>query len=112
MLGFLIARIRELGYPLFDTFLSRSHTIEALYTNPEGRAHSILHGAKHSLVHRQMRHLANDVLESLEALRAAPPAPRVEPVPAAAAAGDPRSEPPRRWREVAGDWARTRLRGA
>ena len=112
VLGFLIGRIREQGYPLFDTFLSRSHTIEALYTNPEGRAHSILHGAKNSLVHRQMRHLANDVLETLDALRASPPAlrPQVEP-----AAPDVRSEAPRRWTEYASgarDWARGRLRGA
>jgi len=112
VLGFLIARIREQGYPLFDTFLSRSHTIEALYTNPEGRAHSILHGAKNSLVHRQMRHLACDVLDTLDALRASPPAPRLEPAPAAP---DPRSEAPRRWKEYANgarDWAFTRLRGA
>jgi Flp pilus assembly CpaE family ATPase len=112
VLGFLITRIREQGYPLFDTFLSRSHTIEALYTNPEGRAHSILHGAKNSLVHRQMRHLATDLLETLDGMRANPPAPRPQAEPAAA---DARSEAPRRWREYASgarDWARTRLRGA
>jgi Flp pilus assembly CpaE family ATPase len=109
VLGLLISRIRELGYPLFETFLSRSHTIEALYTNPEGRAHSILHGAKTSLVHRQMRHLAEDALRALEALRARPPV-RLQP-----AAGDARSATPRRWRGLAGGasgWARERVGGA
>jgi Flp pilus assembly CpaE family ATPase len=109
VLGLLLSRIREQGYPLFETFLSRSHTIEALYTNPEGRARSILHGAKHSLVHRQMRHLADDVLQALEALQARAPA---RPAPAAA---DPRSATPRRWRAYtagARDSARTRLGSA
>jgi Flp pilus assembly CpaE family ATPase len=106
VLGFLLSRIRELGYPLFEAFLSRSHAIEALYTNPEGRAHSILHGAKNSLVHRQMHHLAQDVLQALDALRARP---EVRPQPAAA---DARTAVPRRWREFASDarsWARSRL---
>jgi cellulose biosynthesis protein BcsQ len=119
VLGFLISRIRALGFPLFETFLSRSHTIEALYTNPEGRAHSILHGAPNSLVHRQMRHLAQDVLQQLEAQRERPrarpqlaaPAPP-QPLPAAA---DPRSATPRRWLGYATgarSWARSRLGGA
>jgi hypothetical protein len=111
VLGFLISRIREAGYPLFETFLSRSHTIEALYTNPDGRAHSILHGARTSLVHRQMRHLGEDVLAALDAMRAQPPAhPRPAP-----AAEDPRGATPRRWREYAvgaRSWARSRLGGA
>ncbi len=70
--------IRRLGYPLFETFISRSPKIEALYTNPKGRALSILHGAKGSLIHRQVHHLADDVLAVLEKLAphagaAAPP---------------------------------------
>ena len=108
ILGFLVSRIREQGYPLFENFLSRSPSIEALYTNPEGRAHSILHGAKNSLVHRQMRHLAQDVLDSLDALRERP---RVLPLPVPAAA-DARDATPRRWREYAAGartWARSRL---
>jgi len=111
VLGFLLSRIREQGYPVFETFLSRSHSIEALYTNPEGRAHSILHGAKNSLVHRQMSHLAQDVLETLDALREHPQA-RPQPAPAAA---DARDATPRRWREYASGartWARSRLGGA
>jgi Flp pilus assembly CpaE family ATPase len=111
VLGFLISRIREAGYPLFEAFLSRSHTIEALYTNPDGRAHSILHGARTSLVHRQMRHLGEDVLATLDAMRAQTPA-RPRPTPAA---DDPRAATPRRWREYAAgarSWARSRLGGA
>jgi cellulose biosynthesis protein BcsQ len=113
VLGLLLSRIRERGYPLFDGFLSRSHSIEALYTNPEGRAHSILHGAKNSLVHRQMRHLAQDVLATLDEMRARPVVrPVLEPAPAAA---DARTAPPRRWREYAADaraWAKTQLGSA
>jgi len=66
VLSLLVSSIRERGYPLFESFLSRSAKVESLYTNPEGRATSILHGAKHSLVSRQMDHLARDVLERLE----------------------------------------------
>jgi Flp pilus assembly CpaE family ATPase len=114
VLGLLLSRIRERGYPLVDGFLSRSHSIEALYTNPEGRAHSILHGAKNSLVHRQMRHLAQDVLAALDEARLRPAAaPVLAPAPPRAlAAVDPRSAPPRRWREYAADaraWAKSRL---
>jgi Flp pilus assembly CpaE family ATPase len=126
VLGFLISRIRALGLPLFEAFLSRSHRIEALYTNPEGRAHSILHGAPNSLVHRQMRHLAQDVIQLLETQRQqpkrvvpeTPAAPATVPTPAALplpAAADPRSATPRRWLEYASgarSWARSRLGGA
>jgi cellulose biosynthesis protein BcsQ len=65
VLAHLVSQIRSRGYPLFETFVSRSPKIESLYTNPEGRALSILHGAGSSLVHRQMRHLADDVLRLL-----------------------------------------------
>ncbi len=109
VLGLLISRIREQGFPLFEDFLSRSHSIEALYTNPEGRAHSILHGAKNSLVHRQMRHLAQDVLQALDALRERP---RPQPAPATV---DSRDAAPRRWRDYAAGartWAKSRLGGA
>ena len=66
VLAHLLSQIRNRGYPLFETFVSRSPKIESLYTNPEGRALSILHGAGESIVHRQMRHLAHDVLRLLE----------------------------------------------
>jgi cellulose biosynthesis protein BcsQ len=65
ILGLLLLEIRHRGYPLFETFVSRSPKIESLYTNPEGRAFSILHGARNSLIHRQMHHLAADALSAL-----------------------------------------------
>jgi cellulose biosynthesis protein BcsQ len=66
ILGHLVSETRRRGYPLFESFVSRSPKVESLYTNPEGRAASILHGARESLVHLQMTHLARDVLKALE----------------------------------------------
>jgi len=65
VLNLLLTEIRQRGLPLFDTFLSRSPKVESLYTNPEGRALSILHGAPGTPVHRQMQRLAEDVLALL-----------------------------------------------
>jgi cellulose biosynthesis protein BcsQ len=76
ILALLLAEIRRRAHPCFETFLSRSPKIESLYTNGERRAHSILHGAPGSLVHRQMAHLASDVLRLLDAEGAAPSAER------------------------------------
>jgi hypothetical protein len=66
VLALLLGEIRRLGYPLFETFVSRSPTIEGLYTNPEQRAYTILHRARHSLIKRQMHHLVHDVLAALD----------------------------------------------
>jgi cellulose biosynthesis protein BcsQ len=44
VLALLRSEIRRRGHPLFETFVSRSPKVESLYTNPEGRAFSILHG--------------------------------------------------------------------
>jgi hypothetical protein len=66
ILGHLISETRRRGYPLIESFISRSPKVESLYTNPEGRAVSILHGAGQSLVHLQMTHLARDVLKELK----------------------------------------------
>ena len=71
VLALLLSEIRRRGLPLIESFLSRSPKIESLYTNPERRAHSILHGAHGSLIHRQMTHLARDVLRALDAVGAA-----------------------------------------
>ncbi len=71
ILALLLSEIRGRGYPIFESFISRSQKVESLYTNPEGRAYSILHGAEGSLVQRQMHHLADDVLRALQS--AAPP---------------------------------------
>ncbi len=65
ILAVLLGQIRRLGYPLFESFVSRSPSIEALYTNPDERAYSILQRAPKSLIHKQMHHLADDVLTAL-----------------------------------------------
>jgi cellulose biosynthesis protein BcsQ len=67
VLSLLVGEVRRRGYPLFDTFISHSPKIESLATNPEHRVHTILHGAPTSLVHRQMSHLAQDVIRLLAA---------------------------------------------
>jgi len=85
VLALLISEIRRRGYPLFDTFISRSPKVESLYTNPGERALAILAGAPESVVHRQMRHLAGDVLAALAAARQpSPVAPVGTPEPRAA----------------------------
>jgi cellulose biosynthesis protein BcsQ len=65
ILEFLLSEIRRRGYPLFESFMSRSAKIEALHTNPEARMQSIMHGAPNSVAHRQMAHLADEVLAVL-----------------------------------------------
>lgn len=68
VLSVLLSEIRERGYPLFESFISRSHKIESLCTNPEGRARTVLHGAPTSLIHTQMSDLAREVLATLDNL--------------------------------------------
>jgi Flp pilus assembly CpaE family ATPase len=70
ILAHLVSEVRKNGYPLFESFISRSPKVEALYTNPFGRAISILHGAQESLIHLQMSHLAKDILETLDVMKA------------------------------------------
>jgi chromosome partitioning protein len=65
VLGYLVSEIRRAGYPLFETFVSRSPKVESLYTNPAGRAVSVLHGAAGSIVHRQLRGVTEEVLKAL-----------------------------------------------
>ncbi len=65
VLELLVSESRDRGYPLFESFLSRSAKIEALQTNPEARVHSIMHGAPTSVAHRQMTLLADEVLSLL-----------------------------------------------
>ena len=104
VLALLVSEIRRRGYPLLETFISRSPKIESLYTNPEGRARSILHGARKSLVQLQMKHLAYDLLKTLdqlpvlpdlpsEATRQQPAAPEGPAQPAAPAAPAPLETP-------------------
>jgi cellulose biosynthesis protein BcsQ len=65
VLGLLVSEIRRRGYPLFETFLSASPKVEALATNPEQRLESVAHGAPGSIVHEQLRALADEVLVAL-----------------------------------------------
>ena len=62
VLALLLSEIRRRGWPVLDTFLSRSPKIEGLATNPTGRPLSILHAAPQTLVDRQMAQLAHDLL--------------------------------------------------
>ena len=66
ILGLLVSRIRERGYPLLESFLSRSPKVESLTTNPDGRAHSMLAAAPGSIVTLQMRHVADELLKWLD----------------------------------------------
>ncbi len=65
----LVSEARRCGYPLLDGFVSLSPKVETLYTNPQGRALSILHGAPGTPVHRQMHGIAVEVRAILDALR-------------------------------------------
>jgi len=65
LLALLLWEIRRRGYPLLQSFVSRSPKVESLYSNPEGRAISVLHGAKGSIVSEQLHHLAQEVFAAL-----------------------------------------------
>jgi cellulose biosynthesis protein BcsQ len=90
ILGVLLSEIRRRGFPLFETFVSRSPKIESLYTNAAGEARSVLHAARGSLIHRQLSHLAHDVLAALDV--SGPREVRPAATPAAPAAPRPSSE--------------------
>ena len=73
----LIEAIDERGWPRFRTHLSRSPRVESLIsatTHPG----SILHHARGTQVHTQMRELAEEVLAALGLARVAVPAPEAE----------------------------------
>jgi cellulose biosynthesis protein BcsQ len=120
VLGLLVAEIRGRDYPLLGSFVSHSPKIEALATNPEGRLHPILTHAEGSLVHTQLRVLAEEVLKRLEAAPAwTPPAifAADDGVPAGVLLGlegergaDGEAEARRRSREVFEHWSRTTAR--
>ena len=65
VLALLLLEIRRRGYPLLQSFVSRSPKVESLYSNPEGRAISVLHGAKSSIVSEQLHQLAQEVFAAL-----------------------------------------------
>jgi cellulose biosynthesis protein BcsQ len=70
VLALLLTEIRKLGYPLLESFISDSPKIESLSTDPTGRVGSVLRGAQTSIVHRQLYHVAQEVLEALEQVAA------------------------------------------
>ena len=65
ILSLLLEEIRRRDHPLLRSFLSSSPKVESLHSNPDRVTHSILHGAPNSLVHRQMQHLADELLAIL-----------------------------------------------
>lgn len=85
ILGLLVSEVRRRGFPLFESFLSRSPLVASLYSNPDERVRSILHGAEGSIVRRQMQHVADDVLRQLETLTGPLPVPGGGPAPIAEA---------------------------
>jgi cellulose biosynthesis protein BcsQ len=66
ILALLVSEIRRRGYPLLESFVSCSPKVESLCTNPEATARPVLTAAPNSLVHRQLHHLAHDVLKLLD----------------------------------------------
>ena len=100
VLGLLVSEIRRRDFPLFESFLSRSPLIASLYTNPDERMQSILHGAENSIVRRQMQHIAEDVLRLLETFAGPLPVPGSEPAPVAKAATNADAEQPAPERDV------------
>jgi cellulose biosynthesis protein BcsQ len=66
ILALLLSEIRRRGFPLLESFISCSPKVESLCTNPEATTLPVLTAAPNSLVHRQLHHLAHDVLKLLE----------------------------------------------
>jgi cellulose biosynthesis protein BcsQ len=88
VLGLLLEEARSRGLPLLETFISVSPKVESLATNPDHALRTILHGAPHSLVHRQLRGLTEDVLQLLFPTGIVPEAPR-----SASLEGSPEARP-------------------
>ncbi len=66
VLAHLIGEIRRAGHPLLESFISYSPKIASLETSLDGRILPVLIGAPNSLVHRQLHHIAHDVLKLLD----------------------------------------------
>jgi cellulose biosynthesis protein BcsQ len=66
VLALLVGQVRKRGYPLLESFLSRSPKIESLTTNPDGRARSMLVAAPKSIVTRQMLHVTDELFKWLD----------------------------------------------
>lgn len=92
LIHILMREVEERGWPRYRTVLSRSPRVESLLS-ADGRPQSILHAARGTAVHRQMRELTNEVLEDwgLAVPRTHADACRSDSVPASAASSDPSS---------------------
>jgi len=104
LFGILSAEVERRGWPRYRTFLSRSPRVEALLSE-DGCPRSILHHARGTAVHRQMRALTQEVLAELGLDRGAAHEPE-----------QPWSPPVRLVREErrgrpSSDWKRAILRG-
>ncbi len=64
LLGRLLAEVRARGWPYYRTYLSRSPSVESL-NSASGVPLSILHHGKGTLVHEQLRELAEEMLQDL-----------------------------------------------
>ena len=65
VLGLLLASARLREYPIFQSFIARSPSVQALATNPGAKTLSILNEANRTTVHHQMGELAEELLEAL-----------------------------------------------
>jgi chromosome partitioning protein len=65
LLGRLVQEIRRREWPCYETYLSRSPRVEMLNSGT-GRPLSILHHARGTVVHGQMRDLTREVLGDLD----------------------------------------------
>jgi len=79
VLALLVSEIRRRGWPLLETFVSRTAKIASLYTNPETGALPVAEGAPKSVVHQQLRNLAADIHGLLSTASRAPIARPTEP---------------------------------
>jgi cellulose biosynthesis protein BcsQ len=65
LLGLLTATARRFQLPLFRTFITRSPSVQALTSNPEGRHDPILHAAARTEVGARMTELTRELLAAL-----------------------------------------------
>lgn len=64
---FLSFSARERGYQVLDTYLANSPKVESLATSLSSRIYPILTHARNTVVHQQMREIADFVLQAREA---------------------------------------------
>jgi len=72
VLALLVGRIRVCGYPLLQTFFTRSPKVEALQLDDTGMGQPLAESAPGSMADGQLRALAQDVERVLRELRSTP----------------------------------------